>query len=206
MKPMTLTKSGGRDHRLHTMACVLLNYRLVGKKLKTLKRQGFTLIEVMIVVVILGLLATLAINIFKRYTMKAKTSEAMTMLAHIKAKQEAYQAEHYRYAHIPTFHPTSIARNTKVPFSPLPSSGEWQQLGIQSTMKDSYFQYNTTSDQGNPATNRAPAEVGIPDGQAWFVAQALGKFDSDTAADTTYEIVSNRDTIWKVDVFGNRSK
>jgi prepilin-type N-terminal cleavage/methylation domain-containing protein len=206
MKLMMRSKSGGAPRCLRTMAHGLLNYGPVGSKLKKAKHGGFTLIEMMVVVVILALLGVLAINIYKRYVLKSKASEAMTMLGHIKAKQEAYQAEHYRYAHIPTFHPTAIQRDKKVPFTPLPASGEWQQLGIQATMKATFFQYNTTSDQGNPVANRPPAEVGIPDGQTWFVATAVGQFDSDSTPDTTYEIVSNRDTVWKVDRFGNRAK
>jgi prepilin-type N-terminal cleavage/methylation domain-containing protein len=166
-------------------------------------REGFTLVELMIVVVILALLGVLAVNIYKRYTMKAKSSEAMTMLAHIKAKQEAYHAEHYRYAHIPAYHPAEIKRDEKVPFTPLPV--EWQQLGLQATTRMVLFQYNTTSDQGNVA-NAPPgghALYGLTPGQSWFIATAQGKMDSDSV-DTTYEIVNNRDTVWKVDKFGNR--
>lgn len=157
----------------------------------------------MVVVAILSLLGVLAVNIYKRYTMKAKTSEAMAMLSHIKSKQDAYQAEHYRYAYIPTYFPTAILRNAKVPFTPLPA--EWSQLGIQSTTKAVYFQYNTLSDQGNVANDPPGGRelYGIAAGTSWFIATALGKFDSDTA-DTTFEIVNNRDSVWKVDKFGNR--
>jgi prepilin-type N-terminal cleavage/methylation domain-containing protein len=200
---MTVPKNCERAERPRTMAHGLLDHGGEGKTMKLRTRGGFTLVELMVVVVILALLGVLAINIYKRYTMKAKASEALTMLAHIKAKQEAYQAEHYRYAHIPTYHHAAIKRDEKVPFTPLPETGEWQQLGLQATMKATYFQYNTTSDQGNPTANTA-TEVGIPAGQAWFIARALGKFDTDSAPDTTYEIVSNRDTVWKVDKFGNR--
>ena len=155
----------------------------------------------MVVVAILGLLGVLAINIYKRYVLKSKTSEAMTMLAHIKAKQETYQAEHYRYAHIPDAFPASIVRGTKVPFTGLPDT--WLQLGIQASQNAVYFQYKTESDQGNPAANNPPVGVGMTNGQTWFTATAYGKFDADTI-DTTYEIVSNRDSVWKVDRFGNR--
>ena len=186
------------------MARTLLNVEVEGHMTKKMPR-GFTLVEMLVVIAILGILSVLAVTVYKRYTMKAKTSEAMSMLAHIKAKQDAYQGEHYRYAHIPAFYPTTVKRNEKVPFGPLPV--EWQQLGIQASTRAVYFQYNVVSDQGNVA-NAPPAgygTYGLTPGQPWFVARALASFDdAGNAPDTTFEIVSNRDTVWKVDKFGNR--
>ena len=43
-------------------------------------RRGFTLIELMIVVVIIGILAALAIPKFMKVTGKAKVAEAKTIL------------------------------------------------------------------------------------------------------------------------------
>jgi prepilin-type N-terminal cleavage/methylation domain-containing protein len=168
------------------------------------RRAGFTLVELMVVVVILALLGVLAVNIYKRYTLKARTSEAMTMLAHIKTRQEAYQAEHYQYANITAYHPAAISKDEKTAFTPLPAA--WQQLGIQATTKAVWFQYKCESDAGNVA-NAPPgghAQYGLTAGQPWFIATALGKFDDASTPDTTYEIVNNRDQVWKVDKFGNR--
>lgn len=168
------------------------------------RTHGFTLIELMVVVAILGVLGTLAVNVYQRYIKKSKTMEALTLLAHIRARQEAYQAEHYRYAHIPAFFPTAIQRNAKVPFTPMPA--EWLQLGMQTTAKNVYFQYNTTSDQGDVTANAPPggaATYGLVAGESWYIATAQGQFDG-TIPDTTYEVVSGRDVVWKVDVFGNR--
>ena len=49
-------------------------------KRKNLKKRGFTLIELMIVVAILGILAAVAIPAFINYMRRAKTSEATLML------------------------------------------------------------------------------------------------------------------------------
>ncbi len=47
-------------------------------------QQGFTLIELMIVVAIIGILAAVAIPAYQDYTAKAQASEAYTLLAGLK--------------------------------------------------------------------------------------------------------------------------
>ena len=61
---------------------------------KRLKGQkGFTLIELMIVVAIIGILAAIAIPNFLQYQMKSRQSEAKTNLQAIKTSEVAFQAE-----------------------------------------------------------------------------------------------------------------
>ena len=60
-------------------------------------RRGFTLIELMIVVVIIGILAALAIPKFIKVTGKAKVSEAKTILKEIFTLEKAYFNEHDAY-------------------------------------------------------------------------------------------------------------
>jgi len=61
---------------------------------KQLKGQkGFTLIELMIVVAIIGILAAIAIPNFLQYQMKSRQSEAKTNLQAIKTSEVAFQAE-----------------------------------------------------------------------------------------------------------------
>ena len=60
-------------------------------------KKGFTLIELMIVVVIIGILAALAIPRFMRSTTKAKQSEAKQLLKQIYTMQRAYRQEQDTY-------------------------------------------------------------------------------------------------------------
>ncbi len=57
------------------------------------KQEGFTLIELMIVVAIIGILAAIAIPNFLTYQLKSRQSEAKTNLQAIKTSEVAFQAE-----------------------------------------------------------------------------------------------------------------
>ncbi|HEY5443844.1 MAG TPA: prepilin-type N-terminal cleavage/methylation domain-containing protein [Pyrinomonadaceae bacterium] len=62
--------------------------------LKSLRSsKGFTLIELMIVVAIIGILAAIAIPNFLQYQLKSRQSEAKTNLGAIKTSEVAFQAE-----------------------------------------------------------------------------------------------------------------
>lgn len=81
--------------------------RKIGKK-------GFTLIELMIVVAIIGILAAIAIPNFRNYQLKAKRGELPTNLKAIKTAEVAFQAENDTFQAL-TFSPragTAAALNS----------------------------------------------------------------------------------------------
>src|SRR3989337_2682194 len=66
-------------------------------KMQTDKEKGFTLIELMIVVAILGILAAIAIPNFMRFQAKSKQSEAKSNLGAIGTTAEAFRSENDTY-------------------------------------------------------------------------------------------------------------
>lgn len=63
-----------------------------------MKRPGFTLIELMIVVSIVAFLAAISIPQYSRYIAKARQSEVFINLASLHTAQQTYFAQHGKYS------------------------------------------------------------------------------------------------------------
>ncbi len=148
-----------------------------------LRRRGFSLIEMMIVVAIVGILAAISIPSYQSYTQRSRTAEAFTFLAEIRQRQEAYRAEFGQYCSVsaaagsgidsgawaPATAPTGGSR---VGWSGTP--GAWNQLGANPD-GSVRFQYRTTA--GPPGST--PGIPGFSGNDFWFVAQATADLDDD---------------------------
>lgn len=63
-----------------------------------LRNQGFTLIEVMIVVAIIGILAAIAYPSYDEYIKRGYRAEGQALLSDAAARQERYYSQNYKFA------------------------------------------------------------------------------------------------------------
>lgn len=74
--------------------------------------RGFTLIEVMIVVVIVAILASIAFPSYQEYVLRSNRTEGQALLSDAAARQERYFAQHNTYADTVTKLGLSSANST----------------------------------------------------------------------------------------------
>ncbi|EGQ7768032.1 pilin [Vibrio parahaemolyticus] len=67
------------------------------KHSKQKKQQGFTLIELMIVVAVIGVLASIAIPQYQKYVAKSEVASALATLTGVKTNVEAFAVENGKF-------------------------------------------------------------------------------------------------------------
>jgi len=154
--------------------------------------QGMTLVELMIVVVIVGVLSVLAITGYRKYTFRARNSEAINFLQSIRASQEAYYQSFGRYCGTPAaaLWPAQVPREEKLEWG-APQPLAWRHLGVKSPGWV-WFQYELRAGGPNDAAGASFEDQ--PEGQ-WFVAQAHGDF-IEGGLTSLFEITSETETVY----------
>ena len=104
----------------------------VGKRIKN--RKGFTILELMIVGVILGVLAGVAIPVYFSYLKRARQVEAPVALTEIKRLESMYFAFSGGYSSLDEvgYHPSTTLRYYQVTLELIPSSAG-QPAGFKAT-------------------------------------------------------------------------
>jgi len=114
-------------------------------KLIRKSNKGFTLIELMIVVAIIGILAAIAIPNFLRFQLKSKSSEGKVNIAAIRTAEESYLAEFGVYVATFLAPNTGIPGSTKVIFVETAAVGaDFNTLGWAPEGQD-FFQYGVNA-------------------------------------------------------------
>jgi type IV pilus assembly protein PilA len=164
---------------------------LVGNR----SERGFTLVEMMITVAIVGILATLAVFGVSKYMNSSKTGEALQMIGSIKAGQEMYKADMMSYLDVSGAKDISSA--SFYPGYP-PGKKVWAWGDASTPIGANFRLLAVTTDgpvrfvdacaAGGPADKPSAANLGATSvgnwptaatGQQWYVVNAKGDFDGD---------------------------
>lgn len=171
---------------------------------------GFSLVELMMVVVIIGVLSALALPAYMRHRLRGQAVEATEILSRIVAAQEAYRAEFNSYSdasndftlsgvgsHVSgglgAWHP-STGTGQRNFYVGLPAS--WNQLGVRPR---DLVRYSYATCAGNPGVAPSLGLAGdlgytaLPLAQQgiWFFAAATGDLDGNGSF-SRYEMSSLR--------------
>lgn len=159
------------------------------------RERGFTLVELMTVVVIAGVLAAIAFASLRQHVSAAWGAEALNMVQSIRAAEERWRSEHMMYLDVSTDDswyprdPRGAPRNSRQAFYYAPEDDthedgdEWLQLRptAPGPVRFGYL-VNAGPADVNMTAAAAPGPAATwptPPRDNWYVIQAIGDPDGD---------------------------
>jgi prepilin-type N-terminal cleavage/methylation domain-containing protein len=126
-------------------------------------QKGFTIVELLIVIVVIGILAALVITTYNGIQQKGRNTERTTDLKAVQGQLEAYYAQNGRYPSTTDIGTTSANNVTFIQASmkgldkealrdPKGAGGDYS-VGSSTTGVASKYQYKPTDDSGNACDN-----------------------------------------------------
>jgi prepilin-type N-terminal cleavage/methylation domain-containing protein len=165
--------------------------------------SGFTLIEMMFVVVILGILAAVAVVAYTKNSRKARASEVPQIFGELKTREAMFHAETGRYLPVcpsPSGDAWADCAEGNYWPDPLPGRGElmlasplparWSQLRVRLPTSGLYCQYEVVAGLAGTRTNMATVGdelfgVAAPT-RNWFYLMGRCDWDSSSSINATY--------------------
>lgn len=152
--------------------------------------RGFTLTELMVVVVIMGILATLGVASLRGYLFKAKSVEGLSVIRAIAAAQERFRGENLVYLSVSddltTYYPMAVGEMGSTRYQWNRSSGSnyanWQRLAptVNTPVQFGYATVAGLPGQNFPTTSLSTQPVWPTNpSQPWYVIQATGDVNED---------------------------
>jgi type IV pilus assembly protein PilA len=168
---------------------------------KRLNRRGFTLIELMVVVAIIGILASIAIPNFNKFQARSKQSEARANLKAVFTAQRAFFQEKDRFSPVVTEIGFSPERGNRYAyrlsaggpledrFVPVPLPGAYVGVSVD-TFKYFPAAPNPASEMGRVAPNGGVEGLYLNGVKFHFLASATGDIDRDFIENDTWWVSS----------------
>jgi prepilin-type N-terminal cleavage/methylation domain-containing protein len=155
--------------------------------------HGYTLVELMVAVAIVGILATLATYGVRKYLLAAKSAEPIEIINSIRASQESYKDETFKYLDvssgvIDSYFPFDNANEMKGKAKSWLAGGDailqgWDELGVRPSAAVQFGYACVAKDGQTPpsATDLRVEKSPLPASPSgwWYVVRAVGDRDGD---------------------------